>query len=176
MGPPVVLSIWTPPVYSCHSVDASGGSDAHRRIILVIGLSEHVVGFVMDFIHAYRNDCLFSRLDCYRAYTVFEAVLDQHWNANRRIISMPQPLLNGIDKFGILEVVAGCSLDLARDFSAYHLTKTIHWVRAPAAFFYYDFKRTTVSVLDAGMSRDGRRLAAQVPIVRKDISWQTSGR
>lgn len=117
-----------------------------------------------------RDGCLFSRIDDYRAYIILEKGLEQHWKAIGRLIAMPQPLLDGIDTFGFLEVLAGCSFDLARALYAYRLTMAIDWARVTAAFFYYDFNRTKVSALDAGMSRNGRRLAAQMPMLRKGRS------
>lgn len=60
MEPPIVLSIWTRTVYWYRSRDEKQGSDRDKRIVRLIGLSEHVVGCVMEFLDTCRNGCMFS--------------------------------------------------------------------------------------------------------------------
>lgn len=63
MGPPAVLLISTPPVYSYLLRDALCGTEEEKRMVRLIGFGQHVVRCIIVFIDACRSAFLFSRFD-----------------------------------------------------------------------------------------------------------------
>lgn len=66
LEPLLDMWMWTPPVYAYDSREALRASDEDKSIVPIIGLSEHVVEFVMAFIETCRKGCLLSRVDEFR--------------------------------------------------------------------------------------------------------------
>lgn len=72
------MCMWTPPLYAYHSRKALKGTNQDMQIVRMIGLSEHVVGCVIEFIHTSRNGCLVSRIDDLWAYNIGQGEADDH--------------------------------------------------------------------------------------------------
>lgn len=105
----------------------------------------------MAFVDTYRKERMLGSIDDYRPWNSLDGRAAQHWKAIGRIIALPQPLLDGIDTFNFLEIMARCSFDMLHASYAYLLTKASNCVGVPAPIFYYNFNHSKIFGLEECM-------------------------